>query len=800
VKGMPKYSKLPFKTKIQKHENRLRTSFPKRLEKLGDLSYVVKREGKELFWSIDLTHLANNTTHFKVYKRNDTKISYELSDAILDIIDFDESQEEHELINALEIRSLRELGLERELSKSGISYKVVWETKFKGHVIEISFLFPTTKEGSRVAEEMYGFPNKDAFVSFLGWVKGRRKLSVKELVSKFNRDETNMFKLLSNLKAEGKIEGILTKQDIEINAVTISGELPSGWEENEVYIIGYCALKGETSFPVIAKDLMLDVDLVEQILLSNIYYNRIVASIGLKGEVPHIKLLEFPSFDLFHQITCVNVPAKEWYEITGRTAEELVNIPGITTNQVFLQFTKAVLGILFLRSEIMIKELQESIIPPVELTQNCSELNLLWRVLSVLTMSNTSDIAVQNEYLVTTNVTPRQPGTKFYLISGYEDLKLTTLLGLLSAHPTIKVSDIVQQMSNNEWKWTYKEILYILGHLTIDGILSGSLDRDGIFTCNMVWSFDEQEHGLTGNERLLLGMLLTKKRNSIKDISSVLQKSENETKQIFYSLLKLGQIQGEIASRGGDVLIEFLPPPPPLQQLYTLPQLDLEVLGYIQVKGKVKISEIENIWILSKEEIKLILFNATGSGLIELEITNSDVTFINSLIFRPPPPLDKEAHSTLIQLVEVLDEQDKSVQLSELIRQTNRDSSRVIRDLGFLVGRGHFPNAILSKDTFEIGGEFRVFTRSITCTNCGAGIEEYQVICPECNTEIETCMVCKGSFTTKADIVNCIKCQSTAHVSHLVAWLQIKNECPLCKVVFSATDLNQLQTMEGANQ
>ncbi|MHA2401894.1 MAG: hypothetical protein ACXADH_02800, partial [Candidatus Kariarchaeaceae archaeon] len=255
---MPKYSKLPFKTKIQKHENRLRTSFPKRLEKLGDLSYVVKREGKELFWSIDLTHLANNTTHFKVYKRNDTKISYELSDAILDIIDFDESQEEHELINALEIRSLRELGLERELSKSGISYKVVWETKFKGHVIEISFLFPTTKEGSRVAEEMYGFPNKDAFVSFLGWVKGRRKLSVKELVSKFNRDETNMFKLLSNLKAEGKIEGILTKQDIEINAVTISGELPSGWEENEVYIIGYCALKGETSFPVIAKDLMLD--------------------------------------------------------------------------------------------------------------------------------------------------------------------------------------------------------------------------------------------------------------------------------------------------------------------------------------------------------------------------------------------------------------------------------------------------------------------------------------------------------------------------------------------------------------
>ncbi|MHA2253800.1 MAG: hypothetical protein ACXAD7_25815, partial [Candidatus Kariarchaeaceae archaeon] len=90
--------------------------------------------------------------------------------------------------------------------------------------------------------------------------------------------------------------------------------------------------------------------------------------------------------------------------------------------------------------------------------------------------------------------------------------------------------------------------------------------------------------------------------------------------------------------------------------------------------------------------------------------------------------------------------------------------------------------ATLSDEMFDKGSKIRVFSVVFTCFNCGAGFDEQLNTCPQCNWEFQVCMVCKGELKPDSNTSNCPNCNSTAHEEHLIAWLSIKAQCPICKV------------------
>ena len=47
-------------------------------------------------------------------------------------------------------------------------------------------------------------------------------------------------------------------------------------------------------------------------------------------------------------------------------------------------------------------------------------------------------------------------------------------------------------------------------------------------------------------------------------------------------------------------------------------------------------------------------------------------------------------------------------------------------------------------------------------------------------TKDDFCMVCKLSFKTKKDILQCPICESLFHKEHLLDWIRIHQNCPVC--------------------
>ncbi|MHA2239481.1 MAG: RING finger protein [Candidatus Hodarchaeales archaeon] len=49
------------------------------------------------------------------------------------------------------------------------------------------------------------------------------------------------------------------------------------------------------------------------------------------------------------------------------------------------------------------------------------------------------------------------------------------------------------------------------------------------------------------------------------------------------------------------------------------------------------------------------------------------------------------------------------------------------------------------------------------------------------STTIEYCVICRQSIVTYEDEISCPKCQNTFHRTHLLEWLKVFNQCPMCQ-------------------
>ncbi|MHA2295584.1 MAG: hypothetical protein ACXAEU_21815 [Candidatus Hodarchaeales archaeon] len=536
---------------------------------------------------------------------------------------------------------------------------------------------------------------------------------------------------------------------------------------DELYILGYCVLRGIVSFNEISKRLNFPHETVKRHVLMNITNKMITASIGVQSSA-------FKSSKLFIRV----------YEHQNFATNSLDNF------QEEFQEASMIAGLLILRKESSLSTFLKDI---TDLNGMKHSKTQLFRILSVLALEPSLQLHLdENDWLSGRLVfeAPSKKGLSPLPQLDLEDFYLSTLLGILAQNHSISLNSIAKQLSIPDKKWKTSEILHLLARLAWKGIIIGFLDDDNVFHLSEI-NQDKLYSSivLSKEERILLGMLRAKDPVSLKDLSKVLEISTDAARQVFYQLFSREKMQAEI-SMAGMIIIKEIPSFPLLSHVQQLPRLQREFYGYILARKRFSLSEIEGIWDVSPLETERLFYDLVGFGIITASIVKEEVVLKQiSEVFSQPDPEWLQQDPLLEQAAELLEDHEKPIDMSEISDALKVNENQVIRTLSLLVGHGYYPLGSFQLQVFDKGGKIKGVALKIKCESCKASLEVYFLICPKCGKERQVCIICKGSLEDTGGVASCPHCHLLSHEKHLLAWLKFKEQCPLCR---RALDPSQL--------
>ena len=542
---------------------------------------------------------------------------------------------------------------------------------------------------------------KQTYLIF-GYLKGRRKLLLPELASEFNLNIEKASEILSFLNKNDIIVYNDNTQEIEINEdVVLDYELPLPTYE-ELCILGYCTLRRIVSINEISTRLVFPLENVKNIIFMNIALNRLLASIGLQKSL-------FKSSKLFIRVNndqnCKLNIFTEFQEIIP----EDISLDA-----------KRIAGILFLKREASLATLIKDIVQ--QNRRNYSEADLL-RIFSILALDTSVQVHLDdNDWVKLLSIKTFQAKKAFDSSMELEEFKMSALLGILAKTSSISLKNIAKELSTPNREWKTNEILDLLARLAIEGVITGFLDDDIFHLSEMKATKITNSMSLDKEERIFLGMLRSKDQVSLKDVSRMLDASSDTARLIFFQLSLQQSFKAEI-SMSGRIIVHQMPSFPFTTHVQELPRLNRELFGYILAKKRVKLKEIEKIWILSSLAAEKIIYDLIGLGVLNASLVNGLVKLHE--VYKSPKLPDStliEQESQLNQVVEILENQEEPIDLKYLEETLNLSENQIIKTLSLLVGDGYYHLGHFQGNLFNKGGKikglFRKYIRqSLTSTS-----------------------------------------------------------------------------------
>ncbi|MHA2245309.1 MAG: restriction endonuclease [Candidatus Hodarchaeales archaeon] len=521
--------------------------------------------------------------------------------------------------------------------------------------------------------------------SVIGYLKGRRKLLLPELISEFNLSVEKASEILSSLKKNDIIVYNDNNQEIEINEdVKLDYELPLPTYE-ELCILGYCNLRRIVSVNEISTRLVYPLENVKNIIFINIALNRLLASIGLQKSL-------FKSSKLFIRVN----------NDQNRNTNIFTEFQEIIPKEIILE-TKKITGILFLKREASLATFIKDIVQ--QNRKNYSEVDLL-RMFSILALDTSVQVHLDDNDWVKFHST-KTFQAKIDSSMELEEFNTSALLGILAKTNSISLKSIAKELSTPNREWKTNEILDQLSRLTIEGVITGFLDDDIFHLSKMKATKVINSLSLDRGERIFLGMLRSKDQVSLKDVSRMLDASSDTARLIFFQLSSQQRFKGEI-SMGGRIIVHQMPSFPFTTHVQELPRLDRELFGYILARKRVELKEIEKIWILSSLEAEKIIYDLIGLGVLNASLINGLVKLHE--VYKSPKLPDStliEQESLLNQIVDILENQEEPVDLKYLEETLNLSENQIIKTLSLLVGDGYYHLGHFQGNLFNKGGKIK---------------------------------------------------------------------------------------------
>ncbi len=346
------------------------------------------------------------------------------------------------------------------------------------------------------------------------------------------------------------------------------------------------------------------------------------------------------------------------------------------------------------------------------------------------------------------------------------------IMGVLYTTHSIKLSKLAMVVNN-----TPSEVVEALIDLHFEGFITCYLDGKKVIVEEVKRYTKGTEGSLERWEKLILGMVIANKKISAKDVTEALGIDSFFAKEKMYSFLGKDIIKGRVE---GDKLIPTdIPSIPILNQLTDFPIYYQEIFGFLISNKKVPIIKIEHIWNKSRKAVKNIIYELTGAGLITTELSLFRVKVLHQYNFKPNREL-RDLGNYYLNIVNEIEKRGNKIKIKHISDTLGITRSTVFKIICQLLAFGYYKGEI-SLRVFKKDGDLILPAKKHKCLFCGHPLEQLGVMCPNCSKQPPICTVCNGIIKKNQKVYKCPNCDNLSHKGHLLQWLQIKEECPVCK-------------------
>lgn len=434
---------------------------------------------------------------------------------------------------------------------------------------------------------------------------------------------------------------------------------------------------------------------------------------------------------------------------------------------------KEIAGYTILRRKISIKDLVKFV--------NKEPIEIL-KVLARLTARGTFQVVFTDTSYITPIVIPElKPKRTIEEMASLSFFNYEALFGLLSTQDRIPIKKLATLMNRS-----IGEILEGVITLLLEGFISGTIKGTTLYIESIRRYSRAQEGTLDRWEKILLGMVIAKNQINVRDISLALGVDKFYAKERMYGFYGKGLIKGTII--GNRLEPEEIPIFPPLSQLEDFPTHYQEIFGYIIANKKVSVTNIQKNWSKSLNASRNIVYELTGSGLVNLEMRGNSLNVLSYQKFLPNRELEDLGENYIRIVNEIEKSRRKRIRLNTISDILELYVHDIFRIMCQLLAHGYY-KGILTSTYFERRGKLVLPSLKMHCLNCGHLIKSAYEPCSNCEEIPSKCSVCQGLIKRGENILECPNCSNVAHDNHMEQWMKIKNECPICKTKISKRNL-----------
>jgi len=434
---------------------------------------------------------------------------------------------------------------------------------------------------------------------------------------------------------------------------------------------------------------------------------------------------------------------------------------------------KEIAGYTILRKKVSIKELVKFV---------NKEPREVLKVLAFLTARGTFQVVFSEANYINPVVIPEiKPNRTIEEMATLSFFNYEALFGLLSTQDRIPLKKLGVLMNR-----TYGEILEGIITLLLEGFITGTIKGSTLYIESIRRYSRAQEGTLDRWEKILLGMVIAKKQINVRDIALALGVDKFYAKERLYGFYGKGLIKGNIV--GNRLEPDEIPIFPPLTQLEDLPIHYQEIFGFITANRKVPLSNIQKNWSKSQNAARNIIFELTGSGLVNLEMRGNSLNILSYQKFLPNRELEDLGDNYVRIVNEIEKSKRKKIRLNIIASNLTLMEHDIFRTICQLLAHGYYKGTLTST-YFERIGQLILPSLKMHCLNCGHLIKSAYEACNNCKEIPSKCSVCQGLIKRGDNILECPSCSNVAHDDHMEQWMKIKNECPICKTKISKRNL-----------
>ena len=508
----------------------------------------------------------------------------------------------------------------------------------------------------------------------------------------------------------------------------------------DTFIIGICMMLRKAEISKVAKHTKFTKEIIKERIASLMLHRKLDAKFDVETSI-----IGFPKI-----LVTVNK-----YHIS----------PRILPLESLQRKEKEVVGYVILKKKTSIQDLAKFMdIEPLEVN----------KVLALLTARGTFQFIFTDTNYVTPVVIPElRPKRTIEEMATLSFFNYEALFGLLSTQDKIPLKKLMSLMNRS-----VGEILEGVIILLLEGFVSCTLKGNTLYVDVIRRYSRAQEGTLERWEKIVLGMVVAKSTISVKDIASALGVDKYYATERLYAFYGKGLIKGNIS--GNKLEPDEIPIFPPLVQLDDLPIHYQEIFGYIISNKRVTLNNLQKLWSKSSVAVKNIVYEITGSGLLNIRLSGNSFFILSHQKFLPTRDLE-ELGEHYVQIVNEIEKtRRKRVRINTLATKSSLAERDVFRIITQLAAHGYY-KGIITANYFEKLGSLVLPSRKMHCLSCGNLIKSAYEPCSNCNEIPQRCTICQGLIKHGDNVLECPQCSNVAHNEHMLQWLKIKEECPICK-------------------